>query len=362
MLELKDISVNYSYKKVLTKISVCFEKGKIYSLLGENGAGKTTLARVICGDILQTSGELFLNNKKLLIHKPKDAIKNGIVCVHQRPLLAPSLSIKDNLRIGISREMAKNIPEIVKKWLPNRKITDSVNQLSESEVFFTAFAGALLKKPLILILDEPPFIEKSVLKDLCKNGLTIIMITHNLEEALEKSDEVILLKDGEILEKTETSKITTADISKKLFGLTKIVKLPKELQIKKISEDEVLEKRKNNFTGYIPSDRTFRASNPALTIFQLLTAYKTEKKQSELEEYAKQLLQKADVNIKLNEKAVCLSGGMLQRLILERELAENPKELYLFNPTHGLDVEATEKLYSRLVTLAKNGTKVIIGN
>ena len=320
MLELKDISVNYSYKKVLTKISVCFEKGKIYSLLGENGAGKTTLARVICGDILQTSGELFLDNKKLLIHKPKDAIKNGIVCVHQRPLLAPSLSIKDNLRIGISREMAKNIPEIVKKWLPNRKITDSVNQLSESEVFFTAFAGALLKKPLILILDEPPFIEKSVLKDLCKNGLTIIMITHNLEEALEKSDEVILLKDGEILEKTETSKITAADISKKLFGLTKIVKLPKELQIKKISEDEVLE------------------------------------------EYAKQLLQKADVNIKLNEKAVCLSGGMLQRLILERELAENPKELYLFNPTHGLDVEATEKLYSRLVTLAKNGTKVIIGN
>ena len=67
------------------------------------------------------------------------------------------------------------------------------------------------------------------------------------------------------------------------------------------------------------------------------------------------------MNIRLYEKANCLSGGMLQRLILERELAENPQELYLFDPTHGLDAEATERLYSRLQGLAKNGVKIIIG-
>ena len=72
-------------------------------------------------------------------------------------------------------------------------------------------------------------------------------------------------------------------------------------------------------------------------------------------------MKKAEVNIRLYEKASCLSGGMLQRLILERELAENPKELYLFEPTHGLDAEATERLYSRLEGLIKNGVKIIIG-
>ena len=117
MLELKDIHVKYSYKTVLRGINLTFEKGKIYSLLGENGAGKSTLAHVLCGDILPTSGEILLDGKKLNIKNPKDAIKSGIVCVHQRPLLAPSLSIQDNLRIGISHEMTKKIPEFAKKWI-----------------------------------------------------------------------------------------------------------------------------------------------------------------------------------------------------------------------------------------------------
>ena len=113
--------------------------------------------------------------------------------------------------------------------------------------------------------------------------------------------------------------------------------------------------------GYIPSDKTFRASNPNLTILQLCSAYHTDKSQAFLRDYSRELLKKAEVNIQLYEKASCLSGGMLQRLILERELAENPKELYLFAPTHGLDLEATERLYTRLEGLAKNGTKIIIG-
>ena len=74
MLELKDIHVKYSYKTVLRGINLTFEKGKIYSLLGENGAGKSTLAHVLCGDILPTSGELLLDEKKLNIKNPKDAL------------------------------------------------------------------------------------------------------------------------------------------------------------------------------------------------------------------------------------------------------------------------------------------------
>ena len=135
MLQLQNICVSYSYKTVLTGVSLDFEEGKIYSLLGENGAGKSTLAHVLCGDILPTGGSIYLNNKKLNIRNPKDAIRNGIVCVHQRPLLAPLISIRDNLRIGISHKMTKLIAEITKNWIPGRDLSETVRNISEREVF-----------------------------------------------------------------------------------------------------------------------------------------------------------------------------------------------------------------------------------
>ncbi len=367
MLSLRDICVKYSYKTVLNGVTLDFEEGKIYSLLGENGAGKSTLAHVLCGDILPTGGSIYLNEKKLNIRNPKDAIKSGIVCVHQRPLLAPSISIRDNLRIGISHKMTKLIPELTKKWLPGRELSETVKNISEQEVFNTSLSGALLKSPFVLILDEPPFLDTQKIRDLAKSGIIIIIITHSFKEAIEKSDEVVLLKDGSVLEKTSAKIITEEYIKEKLFGLTKTITMPDFIEEKDITEDKVMELRKKTFgsnsdyIGYIPSDRTFRDSNPNLTVFQLCTAYRTNGKQKELEEYSKTLLKKADVNIRLYEKALCLSGGMLQRIILERELAESPKEIYLFDPTHGLDAEATERLYSRLQGLAKNGVKIIIG-
>ena len=362
MLSLKDICVKYSYKTVLTGVSLNFELVKIYSLLGENGAGKSTLARVLCGDILPTGGSIYLNEKKLNIRKPKDAIRNGIVCVHQRPLLAPSISIRDNLRIGISHKMTKLIPEFTKKGIFGRELSETVKNISEQEGFNTSLAGALLKSPFLLILDEPPFLDTKKIRQLAESGLIIIIITHSFKEAIEKSDEVVLLKDGCLLEKTPAAQITEEDIKQKLFGLTKTITKPDFIEEKDITEEEVMKLRKKAHSiGYIPSDKSFRASNPNLTILQLCSAYHTDKNQAFLQDYSTKLLKKAEVNIKLYEKASCLSGGMLQRLILERELAESPEELYLFAPTHGLDVEATERLYARLEGLAKKGTKIIIG-
>lgn len=369
MILIKDIQVQYSYKTVLNSISLSFQPGKIYSLLGENGAGKSTLARVLCGDIQQTSGALYLDGKELRIKSPKDAISHGIVCVHQKPMLAPSVSILDNLRIGTTRDQLAKLPELAEKWLPGKTLSELVITLTEQEKFNTSLVGALLKNPKILILDEPPFLDTKQVRELSAAGLTILIITHSFKEALEKSDIVILLKDGQILEERLASELSETAIKEKLFGLTQEIKLPDCISTEAITEKEVLEKRNirrntastSSRIGYIPSDRTFRASNPDLTILQLLTAYHTNLKQSELETYAVSLLKKADVNIKINEKAKALSGGMLQRLILERELAEKPETIYLFNPTHGLDAEATERLYGRLTKLAQSGTKIIFG-
>ena len=112
--------------------------------------------------------------------------------------------------------------------------------------------------------------------------------------------------------------------------------------------------------GFVPSDRTFVGSNPNLTILQLLTVYHTDYSQKRLVEYAQKIIAKADVDIKVTEKAASLSGGMLQRLLLQREIAEKPSVLYLCEPRQGLDINAIEYLFSVVRKLVQQGVQVIV--
>ena len=111
--------------------------------------------------------------------------------------------------------------------------------------------------------------------------------------------------------------------------------------------------------GIIPSDRNFRASNPEYSILQLLTVYNNSKKRSDLETQAQQLIERAKINIKASEKVSCLSGGMLQRLLLEREIFENPDILIFCEPLQGLDFEASNKTLE-LISKLKEQKKIII--
>lgn len=363
MLEIKNIYVKFSYKNVLNGISLNFQQGKVYSLLGENGAGKSTLAHVICGDLQQTSGELYLNGKKLYFQSPKDAIKNGIVCVHQRPLLCETISIEENITIGLTRQQLKLFEdkkkEFFAQWLSSCSPNQRVSSLTRHQHFFVSLIAALSKNPKVLILDEPPHLSKEKLQELTQKGLTIIIITHHLQQALNNSDFVILLKEGQTLLQQDSTKITKQEIEQKLFGISTEIPMPSFIKQKDICENQI--EHKIGEIGVIPQNTTFKASNPNLSILQLVTSFSPKGKQKELKSRATEILKKADVNIKLYEKASCLSGGMLQRLVLERELAENPKKLYLFNATHGLDAEATQKLYKKLEQLWKNGTEIIFG-
>lgn len=416
MLKLEDIFVKYSYKSVLNGISLQFEKGKIYSLLGENGAGKSTLAHVICGDINQTSGKIFLNDKEIYFDSPKKAIEHGICCVHQRPLLAQEISIYENLKIGVKKIDKQKQAELLNFWLPGISAKTKVKELGIENQFYVSLVGALLKNPEILILDEPPKIEKEKLKALAGGGefttagnectareddfttahaftagknefsneqasvarvnsitprgvqnatsqksspRIIIVITHDLNEAIEKTDHTILLQEGKVLKSCPTSQTSAEEIENLLFGISEQVEFPPHLIQAELDENTFF-MRKNRKIAYIPSNKTFRASNPNLTIKQLLCSKRTWLKNSDAIEFSKLLLRRADVNIKLNEKVSALSGGMLQRLILEKELAEHPQTIVLFNPLHGLDIDATKKLYAKLEKLAQSGVKVII--
>ena len=439
-LSVQNIVLRYPKKRVLNGVSVDFAHGQIHALIGENGAGKSSLIKIICGDILPTSGKILINQKEAEIKTPADAIRHGIVCVHQRPLLADGISIMENLMLGAAKFDKKRAEELLALWLPGVPGKTLVKNCSGDVRFFTSLTGALLKNPELLILDEPSALLDGAqrdflferLREFAAGGMNIIVITHFMEEARKYGDTVTYLEEGLVAKpKGEFfggtgisgagSKTTVEDGTKsssaKKFSLSfnNLTVLPSDKpsvrdvsftarggEITLISgqtedgretlEDAVcgmssakqkgtleiadndnrrnfqFEIKNGNFTrrqlekspfkfGIIPSNKTFRGSNPNLTILQLLSTF--DKKGFE-RDYALSLIKKADVNITLNEKAECLSGGMLQRLILERELGKNPDILILCEPVQGLDSLSTQKLCERIRQIAKSGKIILV--
>lgn len=116
---------------------------------------------------------------------------------------------------------------------------------------------------------------------------------------------------------------------------------------------------RKNKTAIIPFDRNFRASNPKLTILQILSIHYTGKKK-DLEQYAMSIIQKAEINIQLNEKASNLSGGMLQRLIAFRELETKPQLLIMCSPTRGMDTKSAYDFVQLIQEVTQKGTAVLI--
>lgn len=409
MLQLNNIALKYSYKKVLSDVCINFENGKIYSLLGENGAGKSTLAGIICGDKKADSGEIFVDSVQKKFHSPKDAINSGILCIHQRPILCEEISIKENFQLGAKKIDLKKAEELLSFFLPERKFSTLVKELFLGERFFVSLIGSILKSPKFLILDEPSALldEEQIsklfdfLQKLKKTGITILIITHFINEALKKTDSIILLRDGIVVCNKESEKMTENEILKYLYdgiidsrikygnddkntyGNDNVInKVENFLDLQNLllqNKNVTLIKAKNSIdfmqkekelsvrktadgksVGIIPSDRTFTGSNPNLSVFQICTALKTGLNKKELLEFCKNLLEKAKVNIKPEEKASSLSGGMLQKIILERELSQSPEKMILCEPWQGLDFLSCKNLFQKLENFCKNGKEIVI--
>lgn len=377
MLSVRNIQLNYSYKTVLDNVSLDFEYGKIYAIVGENGAGKSSLAKIICGDIKPVSGKIILNDKEVSFANPQKAIKERICCVHQTPFIAESLSIKENLVLGIKDVNYKLLEKFTKEYMPNRKLSTPARELNAYERVSVALINALLKQPEVLILDEPSallslaermFIINKVQSYKSKKRV-IIVISHYINVALEKSDEIVFLKAGKVILSDKTGNITLADASKYLFDKTENssfdLSWPKDLNVQFV-KNQIDERHFSRVTpdgkkvGLIPANRGYIGSNPNLTILQVVTVLRPWLHQKELVKYAEKLCKQANVNIKVTEKAANLSGGMLQRLILQREIAEEPDILYLCEPRQGLDLIGVEYLFKMLRELSAKGVKIYV--
>ena len=373
-LELRNISLKFSHKVVLQKLSIRFEEGQLHALLGENGAGKSTTANIICGELQPDSGELLLDGKPSIFHTPHDAIQNGICYVHQRPMLADSITVKENLLLGLNKEQKARLKPIAKKWLAEIDLNSLTKAFGADTRFFIALTSALIKEPRVLILDEPSALldddqEKFLfenLRELADNGMNIIIITHNYAEAEKYCDTIDYLKDGlleqkKALEQQEPFENLSDPVANRKGKITLIKGLAEDglddLEKKLISLRQA--QGPHTGVGIIPTDRKYTGSNPNLTIEQMLTAALNipEKQKPDA---ALKMIKASGVDIQPNEKCSCLSGGMLQKLMLEREFYQNPQSLILCNPLQGLDVKTCQKTCERIQKAAQDGASITI--
>ncbi|MCR4736136.1 MAG: ATP-binding cassette domain-containing protein [Treponema sp.] len=224
-INISELSVHFTLKKVLTNLNVSFKEKELHAILGENGAGKSTLAKVLSGELKPGKGHIFLDQEEVHLPDAKSAIKKGICHVHQRPILAESISVKENLLLGIHKIDKIQFKNLCELWLKDLSLNKKVGDTSSDQRFFIALTGALLKNPKLLILDEPSaLLDKNQrtflflnLQKLAAEGMNIIIITHDLEEALNFCNTITVLKDGEVLKTFSAKQTNEEELNEILF-------------------------------------------------------------------------------------------------------------------------------------------------
>ena len=297
ILEAKNISKQYPGVVALDDVSFNVYKGKVNVLVGENGAGKSTLMKILSGVERQTSGEIYLNGEKLEIFSTNDAENNSIGIIHQELNLFPNLTVHENIFMGHeildsykiidTSKQIKITNELLAKLNQDINAKTSVESLRIGQQQIIEIAKALAKKTKILIMDEPSSalskkevsVMFDVIAELKKQEVTIIYISHKLEEIMQIGDVITILRDSKFICEELINKIDIPWITENMVGMksfeavnTKKVETgPKIIELKSIS----LKKKKSE--EYILENINFNSSSgEILSIYGLMGSGRTE--------------------------------------------------------------------------------------
>ena len=245
VIEMRDITKVFGEFVANDKINLHLRKGEIHALLGENGAGKSTLMNMLAGLLEPTSGEIVVNGQVVNLDSPSKAASLGIGMVHQHFMLVEAFTVAENIILG--SELTKNgvldiagaskeIKALSERYGlavdPSAKVADiSVGAQQRVEILKTLYRGAD-----ILIFDEPTAvltpseIEElmAILKNLVKEGKSIILITHKLDEIRAVSDRVTVIRRGKSIETVEIAGATNADLAEMMVGRSVSFKTEKQ--------------------------------------------------------------------------------------------------------------------------------------
>ena len=259
-IELIGINKSFGNVKANKNVSLNVEHGKILGIVGENGAGKSTLMSILYGFYSADEGQIKVNGEKANIHHTHDAIKLGIGMVHQHFMLVENFTVLENVLLGAQgnpllysaendarTELLRLEEEYELSVDPDAKIEElPVGLQQRVEILKALYRGAE-----VLILDEPTGVLTPteanhlfrILKQLKKQGKTIILITHKLREIMDATDNVCVMRQGEIVAQRKTDETNMAELAQMMVGRRVLLEVdkspaqPKEirLEVKNIS-------------------------------------------------------------------------------------------------------------------------------
>ena len=265
LLEAVEISKSFGPVEVLGDINLALEPGEVHAIIGENGAGKSTLMKILAGHLAPTRGELKLDGTPAVLAGPVDAEARGIVLVHQEILLAPDLTVAQNIYLG--REIRKGLSvddkamntgaaEAVRALGVDIDPTITVGRLSIAQRQLVQIARALLVPHRVVIFDEPTasltLTETEallrVILDIKKKGAAVLFISHRLPEVKEIADRVTVLRDGKLITTRSAEGLEPVDMARLMVGRDVAKLYPDRVGTK--AEDYALEVEALDVPGY----------------------------------------------------------------------------------------------------------------
>jgi ABC-type sugar transport system ATPase subunit len=234
-IEFQHISKVFPGQVALKDVSFTIRKGEVHALLGENGAGKSTLLNILHGIFPASEGKVFIEGNEVNFSNAYEAIKFGIAKVHQEINVIPDLTVAENIMLGSEitkgpflnkRRMIEETQAILDELGCTFSATDTMRSLSTGKKQMVQIAKALYQKARIISFDEPTSSLSntevdslfSIIKRLKADGITIVYISHKLDEIFTICDRATILRDGRYICNMELSKATEAMLIQNMVG------------------------------------------------------------------------------------------------------------------------------------------------
>ncbi len=272
ILEMEGIYKEFPGVRALKNVDFRVRKGTIHALLGENGAGKSTLMKILNGMYHADAGKIKFDGNEVKIYSPYNAIQIGISMIHQELSPVPEMTIAENIFLGrevtnklglvdddeLNRRTEKLLQQLEIKLNPSAKM----KELSIANTQMVEIAKAISYNSKLIIMDEPTsaLTEKEVenlfkiMRSLKEKGVSIIFITHRMDEIFEIVDEITVLRDGEFIGRKSINEVTEEELIEMMVGRELKEMFPKE----KVDIGEVLLEVRNFSKNGVFKDISFK--------------------------------------------------------------------------------------------------------
>lgn len=238
-LELKGVCKSFPGVKALDNVQLALRPGTVHALMGENGAGKSTLMKCLFGIYKMDAGEVYMEGEKLSIANPDEALKKGIAMVHQELQPVPARTVAENFFLGrfpvkkigpVQVIDHKTMNEETEKWMKEIKMEIDpkalLGDLSIGQMQSVEIAKAVSQDAKVVIFDEPTssLSDKEVeslfriMEDLKKKGVSMVYISHKMDEIKRISDDITIMRDGTYVGTWPTEELSMDDIISKMVG------------------------------------------------------------------------------------------------------------------------------------------------